>query len=397
MPPTVFPIKPDAGSPTVETYAFATEILTAEDGTEQRRLLREHPVGGIDLPMVAHGRKAQTLQAYLITGSGQQWAAPLWPLACRMSADIAPGAGSIPLAESNLPFTDWQGVAPYALLWRDPWTYELLSIANDVFPDSLPLNDVVVGTWPKASTWVLPIRLGRIIDSSLEWWNVEALTGHVQFSFESTGESFYGFDGTELIETFDRKPNRTSPREQGFEHRLDVLDPGLGTRAAFTRDKATATRGRTFNWTAFSRADALELRAFLTRRLGRLVPFWVPSYQRDMQLAVAAAAIDTEIVIEAIGYAALLFPNTGARRYLRLRAPGGAFVDAKVTAAVDNEDGTETLTLDDPLGAAFGLDCLVMFRQLCRLDADEIRIEWRSPQVAQASLPVHELPNEAAL
>jgi len=64
----------------------------------------------------------------------------------------------------------------------------------------------------------------------------------------------------------------------------------------------TARVTRRFHWflDGITRID--EFRTFLDTRKGRLVPFWVPTWHRDLALAQTRLASDNDLIIRWVGY-----------------------------------------------------------------------------------------------
>jgi hypothetical protein len=146
-----------------------------------------------------------------------------------------------------------------------------------------------------------------------------------------------------------------------------------------------------------SHADVSLFRAFLAARQGRFRPFWLPSWGADLVLAQDVAAADAGIKIENMFYTRFYFPSK-ARRYVALiPASGGpGKVYRHIIAAVDNGDGTETLTFDAAVGAYFpAASTMVSLLAFARLGADEIEIEWDNTELAYCRLALQELPREA--
>jgi hypothetical protein len=74
---------------------------------------------------------------------------------------------------------------------------------------------------------------------------------------------------------------------------------------------------------------------------------------------------------------------------------GSGNVYAKITAAIDNGNGTETLTLGALTGKAFAAaTTMVSFLTLVRLDADRVSIKWDSTDHAESLLSLQEVPRE---
>jgi hypothetical protein len=137
------------------------------------------------------------------------------------------------------------------------------------------------------------------------------------------------------------------------------------------------------------------LRAFLLARFGQLNAFWIPTWDQDLVLAQDVGPTDAGIVIESEFYTQFFFPNK-ARCYLAfIPEDQSGNVYCEVTAAVDNGDGTETLTLDAPTGKSFpAATTMISFLTLARLGSDEAEIDWMASDLAQANLQIQEVPRE---
>src|SRR5690348_11082908 len=93
MTAVVFAPAMQADAPYRVEVSYATDILTATDGTEQRRRLRTIPmrretytVGTLD------SRASGQLEHLLIAGQDQQWAVPYWPHQTFLTAAASAGS-----------------------------------------------------------------------------------------------------------------------------------------------------------------------------------------------------------------------------------------------------------------------------------------------------------------
>jgi len=190
-------------------------------------------------------------------------------------------------------------------------------------------------------------------------------------------------------------PDRADGSPDDVERGVLLLDSDTGARAADARSTAPQVV-RAFAWWNASRAEVKALREFVNNRRGRARPFWAPSWQQDFALASDHAPGASVLVVRARDYAARVSPAGQGRRHLAVRTAAGATYYRHVEGAVDNLNGTESLTLDlaipDALAAATTLTSSLRFY---RLDTDEPRFEWSGGQFATCSLPVRELPSEA--
>ena len=138
-----------------------------------------------------------------------------------------------------------------------------------------------------------------------------------------------------------------------------------------------------------SRENINEMLEFLDLVAGRYAPFWLPTWNTDLEVLGGGFVA---MVIRDIGYTERLFPNP-AWRYLL----GVAYTNPTdlrfggVGGSVDNGDGTETLST--VLGGLSGLfEYRYMFRHPVRLDTDDIEINYINGNVATVTLPIIHLP-----
>lgn len=178
------------------------------------------------------------------------------------------------------------------------------------------------------------------------------------------------------------------------QRRRIVLGPEYGTQA-ITMAEPQPRVARTIQWTCKSHAEVTVLRTFLDTRRGRAVPFWLPTLQRELQFS-GFPGFGSAWTVKWIGYTANMFPLGQGRRHVFVWHPTAGLRYAKVTAAVDNGNGTETLTLEAGMGVNIANSFWVPgFLRLCRLGEDRNPIRWLSQQVAVADLQAVEVPAEA--
>ena len=187
------------------------------------------------------------------------------------------------------------------------------------------------------------------------------------------------------------EPNRVEPPAQVLSRTLARVE--TPTNNAF--EEALDSPRETLPYRIFleSRATIRALEAWFASVAGMFGTFYIPTYVADMPLAAAIGASDTTVDIAAIGYTATLFPSTARRRLAFITASG--IIERVVTAAVDNGDGTETLTLASSLGVAFPATGLVSFSLLVRLASDVLTITRQSATVGECVLACIEVPAEA--
>jgi hypothetical protein len=205
--------------------------------------------------------------------------------------------------------------------------------------------------------------------------------------------SYLGYDVLEL------NYNRVGAFEERLRRKFVLLSSKTGRRIADEQAPAPAA-SRPFTWTAIGRDEITTMRMFLDARRGRAVPFWLPSFQWDLGLTEDVSQYQSSATIWWVRYKQQMWGTTGARRHLAIWSLGDSTMDyCKITGATDPANyQTETLTLDPVAQRAYTRAKTVLsFLKFCRLDEDLIEITYPSPQVAEATIRVRELPLEAPL
>lgn len=163
-----------------------------------------------------------------------------------------------------------------------------------------------------------------------------------------------------VIETYEDHPVWT-PRldgdvTDGVHSLIAIVDHGGAPYAVATSDSADWYR--TVNVQA---GDWQYLKKFLHTVKGRQKSWWLPSWRDD--LPFVSAGVGT-ITVEDVDFATW-WP--ALREHIQIVEDDGTITYAKVTAAVNNGDGTRTLTVGVSVAGA----SLISWMELCRFDAEE--------------------------
>jgi hypothetical protein len=97
--------------------------------------------------------------------------------------------------------------------------------------------------------------------------------------------TFAGFDVLEI------PPNAVTSWGSTVSRTVDRCENANGNVVTTTRSDAGRDT-RTLTWHCATRADLTALRALLDARLGALVPIWIPTYQRDLNVTALNFAGD---------------------------------------------------------------------------------------------------------
>jgi hypothetical protein len=190
-------------------------------------------------------------------------------------------------------------------------------------------------------------------------------------------------------------PNARDDRDQAARIAVAEVDPRTG-QASRARTWPAPVLEHPFLWTLDGRAAITDFLHWVAWRRGRYAEFWMPAWRWDLPVAAAAGSGDDALVIADVGYTTAMFPFECRRHLAILTAAAGVITvtPRRVEAAVVNGDGTETLTLDLPLGVAVDADTPVGFLVLVRLASDEIDLVWHHRDVAETAVRLVELPRQ---
>lgn len=378
----VFPFKPNWARPVSERLEWLTDVMGHLDGSEQRIALRQKPRQTYEYRTSNSGLDKQRLNAMLWDWQARIFAVPIWQDGGSLQSSASPGDTSLSINTDDLDYK----VGGLVVLYQDTATYEAVEVLT-VNSTSVDLATELSGTWP-AGTSVYPARLYRI-DDSLSFVNetVKRSDGVVRFRAESlfneTSDEFAAtYRGLPIL---DRPPNAVSKISSDIQRDMDILDSLTGI-AAFDDRTNYPTTIQDYNWLLEGRANITFLRQWLFARQGRLTPFWSPSWTDDLTLSEDIQDVDTQIKIYFIGYAEFMSGDIN-RKDIKILLKDGSVFYRRVTGAVNNGDGTESLVIDSALGQLVGVSDvdLISFMYLARLDSDQIELSWRFDDFVECS------------
>lgn len=390
----VFTVAPDWEQGIKETISYLTNVLVARDDSEQRRGLRRHARRGLEFtaktlqPLDAAG-----LEALLWGWQHLPYGVPFWPDTIPLDADLAAGALFIPATTADRLFA----VGGMVLLWADEFTFEALTITS-VTSSSIGVSAPTQLNWKTGwATFVVPLFQGRIkeqVELTRLWSGADAIDitfdGEAAQIANEPAVSFAQFKGFDVLEI---APNWTEELKRQYVRSITRLDAGTGL--VTVKDKGgSPVIAHELPWWVTPHSAVTALRGFMFRRLGQLVPFWCPTFDQDLVLALDGLIGHPQLTIEFVNYSRFFFPSA-SRRFLALIGTDGSKQYVQVTAASDNGNGTESLTLAANLTANVpAASTMVSFLTFSRLATDDIEIDWMHRNLAQAAVSIQELPRE---
>jgi hypothetical protein len=200
------------------------------------------------------------------------------------------------------------------------------------------------------------------------------------------------------LDVLDLDPNAALANDTAYHRSVQRLDPGPGAVTVIDRSGVATLDAKAIPFLLASRAEIANFVTWLTRRLGRLVPFWAPTWQTDLVLAEQVNAGATGFSIVNAGYTRFQFSSVARRDLAIFMLDHSGIYFHRVTDSVEEMDGTEAISIESgsPLEATLTpTNCMISFLPLCRLASDDTpEFKWETTTVVAAVLSIASLPGE---
>ncbi|MFO0244494.1 MAG: hypothetical protein ACK53H_03820 [Betaproteobacteria bacterium] len=385
----VFGLRPHWGETWLERLAWATDVLTARDGTEQRVSLRVNPRRSLEFTILLGRDDAALLDVLLSAWQSRVYALPIWPDKTQLAASLVAGSTFIPLTTTHLEY-EADGLLVIGTDSRNTEAAEVLSVASN----GVTLKQPILQSWP-AGAFVTPARTARLRISQPVSRVTEAIvTARVVFDIAGTTTITKQDNATKLSNvpiwpmTFPR-PNRERDVEVEYQRLAEVLDYETGITAVDDSGARPFIR-RAFDFRFTSRAEITAFKGWLAARAGRLVAFWQPSWETSIVPTRKILSNQTVMTLAARGYALYFNPMPGRTEAAFLHKNGTWYYRTILSFGAGTTSDEETMTLDQ----TFGFDAnpedwlAITFLEKSRLDSDQIELHWISDRIVESALPV---------
>lgn len=365
----VWTIKPNWREGINESLEWLTDVIDADDGSEQTRALRLSPRRRLEMTFTPWDEHRSYFELWLHRLADDEFMVPLWHDRAKLSANVAANAVAIPFDNTNREF-DVGGMC--LLIGDDPHSFDARTILS-MTDGGITLTAGVSRSWLKGAT-IFPLRRTRLSDES----RMAALTSRVataSLEFELNQANDIADDGVwggalyNGLPIITSKPNYSEALDMGFFRQAETVasDHGL-SHTAKNAERAFTTQIHTFR--ANGRAEQMALRQMLYRLRGRSQYAWLPTFNQDMRLARAAGAADLAINIRKIGYGYTGGVQSGREHIL---------IDGTIPRKINSTGAPlatteERLNLSAAVGAALPAGRSASFMDVCRLDQDRVEI-----------------------
>ncbi|WLT32268.1 hypothetical protein [Geothrix sp. PMB-07] len=384
---------PDWSDPPEEQLTWKTDVLRAYEGLEQRiQLLGKARRNLAFSYLFEDARQGSIFQSLVWGWQHREFAVPVWMDQAWLGLDLEPGAVVIPMATSFLDLAADQAV----MLWGDHDEWEIVEV-DTVTLASLNLKQPTKSAWP-TGTRVVPMRLGHM-PKSVEWKRDNALMAgaRVEWSLDPTvgiGINRLAPSGLPLYrgyEVLTEEPDWSLDVGESAERDIDAIDFGTGL-IDYDAHTDAPEFSRPFNWLIKGREAIARFMGFIDARRGRCIPFWLPTYSRDMEQSQDASASDLSVRIRNVLYSTHIVQHHN-RCDLAFYPLAGAPIFRRITGSAPGGMDHEWITLDQSFGQARATSdwrC-ISYLSFVRLDQDSLRMVWETDDLLRASFRVKEV------
>lgn len=368
-----------------ETLEWKTDLI-ATYGTEQRISIREAPRQSFDYDYILDEEEFVEQKTLAAGGAGLTYGIPNWTDAVYIGAITS---GQTVFAAD---FNDYEfHVGGLVAVYFDDGSTHITEV-DELTAGSLTLRLPVVNSATQG--FLAPLRTAqsvagpqfsrtsnRYVKSQIKF----AVTNNQSYLKDAAPVTYRGLD---VLIT--RYAVVGSVNERIYKM-LDVLDNGSSTPVLSLKD-SKLRNGQTIGFVYQSRADKRIFRSWLMKRKGRLVPFWLPSWNNEVTIVANVALNAGSLIIKRCDFT---FAYGSSPKFLMVVLQNGTFVFLHVvSAAYIQDEDQEILTLGTlcPANILVADVKFVCFLSHCRLDTDSIKISHGDAGKLSTSIPVMEIP-----
>ena len=390
----IFSFEPNWREAPVENLEWLTDVLTSHNGSEQRLALRQNPRRSMKYLYTFESQNKVNLCEGLLWGWQQRvFCVPVWTDWQYLSAPLSIGATSVAVPT---PMRDF-ATSNLVLLWRDYLTWEVVEVQS-LTATTITLKKATLNAW-KSSDRIVPLRLGRTSKNlQLSRPTSTIAEASITFSFEVPDQvdanrlgstSWLQFGGLDVLTT---PPNAATELDEAYERDIETVDYDKG--AWFSQCNTSApVVSRPYAWLLRTRQEIASFLAFLETRRGKHVPFWMPTWGKDVEILQALGAVDKNILVKNIGYTRYIKLHTNRSKLIFFPSDGSTPIIKTITGSVESANNTEIISLDSNFGVAKNPSDFkaISFLTFCRFDQDAFELTWHTDSIMEVSTRVREV------
>lgn len=367
-----------ANLPWSEDLEWKTNVLTTNDGSEQRIRLRKNARQSVSANYSIPSRKLAQAYNMAYGWRHRTWAVGLWSEIQYVGA-VSPGATSINC------ITDTFDIRAGGLicLWESVEHNEVFEVES-VFADNISLKRVMNGDYSNA--YLIPVRIGMIRGNVRRSSNGHQSSLSMEYEFK---------DNTNLISAapaqyagydiyYEETLMPSDFIEDNIISRIDVVDFETGTVDYFP-PWAYNRVSRNALFLNENPEESWNFKKWLHRRAGRLRPYWLPTFENNLRVKMDGN-VASSIICHFDNYKGL----GEGHNHLAIQLNDGSWLPCHVSGVSLDNSETINVAIDITLNVDASTIKRISFLTLHRLDTDRVTIDWIGNGVNQSSIKLIE-------
>lgn len=365
-----------AAAPFNEILEWKTNVITSNDGSEQRIRLRKAPRQSFQAKYPVSQQNMALVVNTVYGWLQRTWAVAVWSQA-QLGGQVVSGDTTIYCDTTKYEFR----AGGLAGLWESSSHHEVVEVA-DIFPDRVTLKRGTTNSY--SAPQIFPVRMARVVGNVSRSTNGH--TAEIGLRYEvldnqdlgpSAPDQFLGEDiyfDEALLEITDQ-----------FSTRVDVVDYETGKLdfyAPWRYNRIT----RPYRSVQTTPEEAWAFKQWLHRRAGRQRPFWQPTFEQDLRLNMTGL-VTANLLIYSDGYLSL----GSDHNHVAIQLTNGNWAPRTITGISVVDANTLSVALDSPLNVDASEILRVSFLALKRLEADRVELSWVGNGVCTSTIRVTEI------
>lgn len=365
-----------------EEIQFLTQVLVANNGTEQRIRNRQGPRHFFNFTADIPEGELNRAENLLYGWRRRVWGLPIWGESRTVTSAVPSNSQVINV---NTDFADFR-VGELAVIWDNPRTFDLFEISSFT-QTQINIDRELISAFSEnaivapARTAFMPSNPNRITNGFST-----SINGRLQVMDNieiANSASAIQFNGTDVLLKEPLYVGRGA--NESFDDRVDVIDFNTGV-VTIHSPWLNAKVERSLRYVLEGQQEIWEFRQFLHRRGGSQRPFYMPTFENNIRITSTGNLTD-QIQIANDEYGR----QSSARNNIAFLMLDGTWIFRTVTGVVTDSDTQETITLNTALNENASDIRIVSYLGLKRLLNDNITFTWQANNVVNVQLPIKEI------
>lgn len=369
-PAPLFDIIPN--EPVEETWEWLTVISRAYGSKEQRNALRDVPRAQFDLEFtISNEDDRYRIQKLIKSRIGSTFNLPLFSQMTSLTSGSTIGSNRLYYDPGGTDIRDNDYLVLYNPQSGRMYGYRVASLETDGATLLNDLNLSVETGWMVMPSYECYFQdgAGLTMGATLGSFSLKAHSAVRRSLLLQPSPSLISlFDTYPLITD---RPTAVSDLGEGFNRELEIQDNGTSLPQLYTSwDNSFISGDR--QWHLETVEGILMWKEFLDTIKGKQKPFLLPTFRHDLPLYETPTLDTFTFKTTNVEYVSYFQFDTYKR--VRIETLNGV-IHRKITSAVDNGDGTATLTMSVKFGNSTGDNLInrISFLNLVRLEGDQVK------------------------